>query len=1594
MAQAGFVLPTTVLLVLMVVLTATALTYRTVNRSQMNIAQREQVRVANVAAPAIDRAKSKIEFIFTNDTRLTSGLPTPEVLASLMLATPYANTVDPLVSGKDPFTLPGETRLDINNDGELDNAWSFVDGNTGETVAYSILVEDKGLTAPTITVTSPVNIDKAKALVTRTGPVAATSPSAVCSNARAEAGWQVVDSGSSSTLQKNFQINVFVPNASDVNRTLEAFEFQQSRIAERGNKWAAWFRYDLDISPGGAFTMNGAMHTDSNLFVSGPQSGSQFQAFKISSHNSCVYGKEASEITVGVGSITNTFEGQIVRGSVLTNAYDTTAATKAIFHIWDGDDKVPVTNRTLTDSNDSVSGGDPGAPGKIAVNPLKLFTEDKLESITASSPSGWSRDNTAWDANPIRSGGTNGAPRVFNRRMPKPFVDDLFRADNRWGPKPRYSETIANLDIANTSNKVGDPIDSSLDLLRDEQLGLDGFWERQAIANGLRIVVGERLELGNPRQWNFDPSQPTVNPETLTTTSPRDRLYPPAGTPNRTGIGANEYRQKRSLRDNLAAVQGMVAYHYKINGGTFPAACMAFTAHPGTLATIVNSRTFGYYPNLTTTVKTDFFNGVGTNGWEFGFPSTFNTPSGFATEIADNRPLGIALRNLARFAGDPKGGAPSFPAVQDSDIHPAPYFNMWGDFSTLRRVIESYDGMSSSLTAQQKYDALSAADQATLHSAACTVSMLAYNAYNDYLQATKDLEDSVPDSPTLNAYLNQVVNAIQDIAAYMDAGLYNPSKKNTGGNLKIEKALISVGKNQAWTDPNESTVITAGTPALCPAGTDAAGFQGKCDSAEFFSQFTFEEWVEVMEGADGLVSTGSGGINDLIALSDVANRLNFILRDRDFGFKKGVLQRPFDDADPSGNAVDWDDSTGLVEPVGQGSGNYVYATGCDPNIFSNLAATGGGGQSRVAIGGLLGCSERNSLVYPIRFPSLYYLFPTVNHDHNGTGDHAQPATEEYVADSYVTSVNPNQDATTPPTDVNTYTYRVVGSDPVKGISAIAAVPKKVDLSDWTLPVATNATRLDTSNINGAFFRINLPGGTSGADVAILDKGIFDGREQLAIRVADLNMKVLTSTDVPGVTPVEKWIPDTQCIPSATVDCNLSSEGIVYAFREDAVREDEIVRPKNANAVLTGTTANNCLNIANITSTTCLMVTTPGSEQDPPLTAAGISLKPVDYHADPDRRPHGFRLRNGADMSNGKTRKVGMTFVTDNSVYIMGDFNLHFGKVKYKDGSGTEVTEGTEKVMEEFRTTVGDKNWTVANFYTDRTEQGNGGLNLNFARPGTDTWRPVEILSDAFTILSNDFVDGSVEDTFINARPSGAAATNTSYMNQSRPDAAQTLMMREDTATTPIWFNRNGSAFVGNPAVPIESATTANTTGTGNTALDWTILTNTENTRRRNLNAVSSDMRVNAVLIGGVVPSRTNQGYGGLQNFPRTIQSWASRTLIINGSFLQLNFSTGSTGPFEHDAWEPGATPAALTSANTGEFLGYYLNPIRRWGYDPALLYYPPAAASRRFASVGNLRSEYFRDLPADDPYVQLLRCAEDGSGNKIFDATIQGTCPS
>ncbi|PZO37037.1 MAG: hypothetical protein DCF17_16420 [Shackletoniella antarctica] len=485
--------------------------------------------------------------------------------------------------------------------------------------------------------------------------------------------------------------------------------------------------------------------------------------------------------------------------------------------------------------------------------------------------------------------------------------------------------------------------------------------------------------------------------------------------------------------------------------------------------------------------------------------------------------------------------------------------------------------------------------------------------------------------------------------------------------------------------------------------------------------------------------------------------------------------------------------------------------------------------------------------------------------------------------------------------------------------------------------------------------------------------MFDGREQMGIRVLDIDLQKLTDTRVAGDTS-DFWISDVACDPEIR-DCDVFTEGIIYAFREDAVREDEIVRPKTSAA------SSDCLTVKTVTSDACRMDLSIAAPKDPPLTAAGISLKPVDFYADPDRRPSGFRLRNGVDMSRSKARKVGMTFVTDNSVYVLGNFNLH-------------STEGTvASIIEEFKPKIGGIDWTFNNFYRDRVADpaNANGIDIRFSQQDDDTWRPVEILADSFNILSAGFLDGAVEDTFTRARPIVTAgipitsvSTSTSYMNQSRPNDAQTTIVRENGANTPVWINRNGTAFVG--TAPIYTAVAPD---------DWTGLRDTNDERLFNVRLIEDPTvaYVNAVVIAGIVPNRPQQSYGGLHNFPRLNEMWSSgsdtnQNLQIAGAFFQLNFSTAATGPFEQDAWEPSQSPGSK------ENIGYYRAPNRRWGYDPGLLYYPPAAAARRFVSVGTPRSEYFRELPSDDPYITNLRCAVvvDG-GDPVYDDSIRGTCP-
>ncbi|MGA1476020.1 MAG: hypothetical protein ACO4AI_12865, partial [Prochlorothrix sp.] len=132
--------------------------------------------------------------------------------------------------------------------------------------------------------------------------------------------------------------------------------------------------------------------------------------------------------------------------------------------------------------------------------------------------------------------------------------------------------------------------------------------------------------------------------------------------------------------------------------------------------------------------------------------------------------------------------------------------------------------------------------------------------------------------------------------------------------------------------------------------------------------------------------------------------------------------------------------------------------------------------------------------------------------------------------------------------------------------------------------------------------------------------------------------------------------------------------------------------------------------------------------------------------------------------------------------------------------------------------------------------------------------------------------------------------------------------------------------------------------------------------------------VNATIVSGITPSRANHPYGGLHNFLRLIGNWSGDTLEFSGSFLQLNFSKYSA-PFAVNAWEAGTIDTGTSYAP------YYVEPTRDWSYDVALQYAPAGTVAARLSAPSSDRSEFYRELAIDDPYVSNLLCAEYDSNS-------------
>jgi hypothetical protein len=1696
-ANAGFVLPTTVLLLLVVTLTVGTITYRAFNRTTQAIGERQQAIIYNAATPVMDRAKAKIEYLLREDDRRPGGVPSDFNLDAMLRNDP-ANPDGFTPIAPNPYTLPGETQVDVNKDGKLDAAWSYqIDSARGpQTVVYSVVLKDRNSDG-SVNLRESNDQQKAAALVTRNGPLnlGGTSANPLCPSAarNPEGGWYPTATDTSRVL-KTFQIDAAVIGSGS-NRTITTLELQQDRQIDRGNKWGAWFRYDLEIFPGPTFNWNGAMHTRGNLIIG--DSDNRFTGYMISSQGSCVYRRDASEVTVteeeSANSPSGLFQGQIIAGSLKTNTF----AGASNFHIFQGAGVAPIRNApSINADRDSVGTQPTGGVAALALDPIEVVTEDVSQ---ARNPAAASRD-PGWEGRAYFTG-----RRIYNEESPIPYLDDLYRADNRYGPKAVYDDNFQ--EVAKGTKKNGDEIESTvLPLIRDtappgaaESLGLDGYWERRARVEGLRLIVGQRLELGNPFGWvtpidvNGDgdtldapmssntlvglpplPPRKATVPATALSTDPTDinsipalpetwgdPLYPPDRVSTDPTQRQHEARQRRALRDNLAAVQSTAVYQWDVNND-YPLACLATTVHPGTQGTL--DRSTDFRPTSfaqgelgaanTISLISNFFLGRGTNGWEFEPPA--KNVTAFDTAITDpTSALRKGLKNLSRFAGDPRG---AYPAVQDplpvanggtgqNIVHPYPRSTMWGNFSELRRVIDKLDGISPNGTAVTPvaYANLSPADKTVLHTAACTLGMLAYNV--------RTVEQFVPYNPG-----NQDIGTSTNVLSSLAQKLVNLT------DLDINNREIGKPPNDSRRQNNPYTQVR-------------------------YSSYPPEAYIERLKQI--------GATPDELRLAELIYLHYQVKRDRLFGFR--------------GSPVYWYEYD--YDPLTPGVQLQYVPLACNPDDFQGAGGTptlNGGGANvvtrRLALARLCGAVRFKSALVPSlvatsetnlslptgldtdkpfryqgidvepRFPSLYYIFPRFTHDHDGKVedlstasangqdglyqapgllptllsqdqaeapdgtptsvawvndiDHRQPgntnATERFGSGAFqapelrevtngrynplllspqgeqANQINSNSTLELPPepfvVDPN---IRGTGANDDRAVVASTFQYEKFTINDlesirvlprtlggpttnaadttWTLfaVAAANPNCRPTADVPNVITR---PDGAC-YSIPFQDKALFNGREIMNARVLDLNLDLMRRSVPTGSN--DTLIPTGTTNPAGVADTEdrRSTSAVIYAFREDSIREDAIARP----AVNRGVPLDGAMNAVRGPSappwTPNASAAADAFPTDPTLASNGISTKPVDYYPDPDRRINGFRLRNGVDLRRAPggtintANPVGMSFISDDPVYIQGNFNHH----------STNGTDAPGNRLEEFTRLLTD-NWD--NFYQRQANE----INTDFATPETDSWRPTEILSDAITILSADFVDGSIEEGFLDTGTS-------SYRNQPNPRNQPGRWLREvpwrsttDQSDAPIVVSRNGNPlYCETNETPAPGTNYFNPfpcrrprefgidTASGAPLGGTSAYRDSASTSARQ---PASPTRINSIIVSGIVPSRAQQSYGGFHNFPRFIQDWGNRNLYISGSFLQLNFSNYATGPFDHDALEPGQAPTSTES------IPYYSPPNRLWGYDVGLQYAPAGPVARRFVTIGSNWSEYYKELPVDDPYIANLRCAKVGTTRVVNDPTI------
>jgi hypothetical protein len=168
-------------------------------------------------------------------------------------------------------------------------------------------------------------------------------------------------------------------------------------------------------------------------------------------------------------------------------------------------------------------------------------------------------------------------------------------------------------------------------------------------------------------------------------------------------------------------------------------------------------------------------------------------------------------------------------------------------------------------------------------------------------------------------------------------------------------------------------------------------------------------------------------------------------------------------------------------------------------------------------------------------------------------------------------------------------------------------------------------------------------------------------------------------------------------------------------------------------------------------------------------------------------------------------------------------------------------------------------------------------------------------------------------------------------------------------------------------------------------------------------ASSTLLGSSSTATGTAAETNIGEASGGLANFVRFLENWEDVNVKMSGGFIQNTKSRFATAPFVPTTLIGGISDTTTIFLNpahpgtgttngrisggyniqylsaTGSRIPYFSAPNRLWGYDVGLLTQQPDRFAERFAVPIPGANEFFREISADDKWVEGLLCALEPS---------------